>query len=153
MYHHVVEVTPTLDTSAYGSGDHLGTLMTLTGALPSQGGGARLEKITIVDKAKQSAAINVLLFTASPTLTSVDNAALDISDSEMGDKCIGKIAVAAADYVALNANSVAAVCPGTNGFPVKGAAGSTTLYAMLQSAGTPTYAASSLVVKFHFTWD
>jgi hypothetical protein len=149
MQHHIVEVTPVLDTSAYASGDQLGSLMTLSGAVPASGAGAILRAVSIVDKAKQSAALKVLLFDASPTIVSVDNAAADISDAELADKCLGAVAVAAADYVALNANSVATV---QATLPVKPNA-SSTLYALLVSAGSPTYAASDLVLRFHFTWD
>jgi hypothetical protein len=149
VQHHIVEVTPVLDTSAYASGDQQGSLMTLTGAVPAQGEGAVLRAVSVVDKAKQSAAFKIVLFDASPTVASADNAAADVSDAEMADKCIGAVSVAAADYVALNANSVATV---TTTLPVK-AVGGSSLYALMVAAGSPTYAANSLVLRFHFTWD
>jgi hypothetical protein len=145
--HHVVEVSPTLDTSAYTSGDHMGTLMTLTG-VGEAGAGCRLEKVVVVDKAKQSQAMKILLFDASPTITSSDNAAVDISDAEMADKCIGVVSVVTGDYTALNASSVADT---TYNKPIKSPGA--TLYALCVSAGTPTYAADSLVLKFHFSWQ
>jgi hypothetical protein len=31
--------------------------------------------------------------------------------------------------------------------------GGSSLYALMVAAGSPTYAANSLVLRFHFTWD
>ena len=144
---HVAEATPTLDTNIYASGDHMGTLMTLQG-VGEAGAGCRLDKVVIVDAAKQSAAFKILLFNAAPTITSVDNAAADISDAEMAAKCIGVVSVVAGDYTALNVNSVADT---TYNKVIKSPGA--TLYALCVSAGTPTYAAASLTFKFHFSWE
>lgn len=147
----LIEVTPTVDTSAYTSGDHLGSLMTIEGV---NAGGAHLgvlEGVVIVDKAKQSSAINILLFDESPTIASSDNGTVNISDAEMADKSIGHIAIAAADYVALSANSVACKRDLRQHIkPIK----DSKIYALMVSGGTPTYgAASDLVLKFIFRWE
>lgn len=150
MQHHVVEVTPTISTSQYSAGDQVGTLMTLSGAVPGERDGAVLRQVTVVDKAKQKAALTVYLFDASPTVASSDNAAADVADAEMADKCLGKLAVAAGDYSDLSANSTATVAPGVW---CKAAAG-TALYALAVTSGTPTYGAvSDLVFRFHFSWE
>ena len=154
-YSFAVEATPTLDTNAYAAGDHMGTLMTVDPSFSGikDGDAYVLQSITIVDKAKQDAAINVFFFDESPTLTSSDNAALDISDAEMADKCVGFVSIAAGDYADLNVNSVATVRNlGLNVKPIDADA-SGPFYAILQSQGAPTYAASDLVVKFHFAAD
>lgn len=145
--YHVVEVNPTLDTSAYASGDRVGSLMTITGVGES-GSGCVLDKVVIVDQAKQSSALKILLFNAAPTIASADNAAIDITDAEMIAKCIGVIDVPSASYVALANNSVVDVAYARS---VKAPA--MTMYALLVSAGSPTYAASSLRLKFHFSWE
>lgn len=139
-------ITPTIDTSAYASGDQLGSLMTIPNALLNFGAGT-LENITIIDKDKQNAALNILFFSAAPTITSVDNAALDISDTEMVSKCLGYVPIAAADYKSLNVNSVATIAQ-TVAKPNL-IATSDSLYAIILSGGTPTYTSTSgLVVKF-----
>lgn len=148
----VVEVTPTLDTNAYASGDRLGTLMTISGAIRSEGLEAVLSDLVIVDKAKQSQAIDVYFFKAIPTIASADNAAIDISDAEMGEKFIGRVSVATTDYTALAGNSEAS--PASFNRLLCAADNTTTLYALaVCRSGTPTYAAGSLVFKFKFLQD
>lgn len=145
---HTIPATPVIDTNIYADGDHLGSLMTLSGM--SVGGSSHgvLEKVVILDKAGQSAQVDILLFDASPTIASSDNAALNIADAEM-EKCIGYVAIAASDYVSTSANSVASkvIDPGLACKPDADA----TIYALLKCRGTPTYGAvSDLVLQFTF---
>lgn len=150
MQHHVVAVTPTVDTSAYASGDQVGATLTLNGAAPGDGTGTFLRKLTVVDKAKQKSALTVWLFDEAPTVASADQAAADVSDAELVDKALGCVSVAAADYKDLANGSVATVALDLPFKPV----GSSSLYALIVSGGTPTYAAASdLVLKFHFAWS
>ena len=151
MQHHVVEVTPTVSSgAAYDAADQVGGLITLAGAVPAAGDGAILRQISVVDKAKQKAALNVLLFDAEPTVASADNEAANVADTEMAGKCLGAVSIAAGDYVDLSASSVATKATTT---PVK-ANGSASLYALLVTTGTPTYGSTSdLVLRFHFTWE
>lgn len=132
-----IPATPTLDTNAYASGDHMGTLMTLSGALTGV-----LESLVVLDKGKQSKGFTVYLFSAAPTIASADNAALDITDAEM-EKCLGSFPVVTADYDAVANSSVASVKPNLP-FAVSGAA----LYALLMADEAQTHGASDLVVKF-----
>lgn len=149
----VVSAVPTLDTSAYASGDRMGTVMTLTGVFDVPSGAAELTSVTIIDQAGQSAALDILFFTASPTVASADNAAIDISDAEMLAKCVGSVTFAASDYKATASNSVGTLK--NIGLVLQGARNSATtisdsqnLYALLVSRGSPTYAASSLKLLF-----
>ena len=151
----IIEVTPTVDTSAYASGDHLGTVHTLAGAAPGQGLYTVLQSLTIIDKAQQKSALDVFLFDASPTVASSDNAAANITDAEMIDKCIGHIVVAAADYRDIgSANSVAHLKNlGMHLKPDPTATAPLNLYAFVVSRGSPTYAAAGdLVFKYAFEW-
>lgn len=150
----VVSFAPTLDTSAYATGDQMGSLMTISNVCDLSSGAVRILSLTIVDKAKQSVSFDVLFFSSLPTVTSVDNAALDISDAEMAAKCIGSVTVQTTDYKALNANSVATVRgvdlilqPGPASAPTGTNPSQVNLYAILCSRGTPTYAASDLQLR------
>lgn len=146
---HVVEVTPTLDTNAYTSGDRLGSIMTLDGVTE---GGAQITKlatIVIVDGDKQSQALDILFFDELPTVASADNAAIDITDAQMTDKCVGYVAVAAADFKAL-ANSSVAVLKDVNLYLKPAVAAEGKLYALMVTRGTPTHTAAGLVLKFVF---
>jgi hypothetical protein len=147
----IVEVTPTLDTSAYASGDRLGSLMTLSDVVRHQGMEAVLLDVVVLDKVKQSQAIDIYFFRESPTIASADNAAIDISDAEM-EKCIGRVSIATTDYSALANCSEASPAPFNR---LLGAIeGKTSIYALaVCRSGTPTYAASSLVFKFKFLQD
>lgn len=146
----VVEIAPTLDTNAFASGDQISTIQTIDGPSEGYGAGACLEKIVIVDKAKQSSALKLVFFDALPTVASSENAAADVSDAQMAAKCIGAVSIAAGDYVALNANSVATVNPA---MAVRPSAGTNKLYVLIVSAGSPTYGASDLQIKFTFSWE
>jgi hypothetical protein len=134
----VITVTPTVDTNIYASGDQLGTVMTFANALLATGDTCYVKTLTIVDAIKQSSAMKLHLFNASPTLVSVDNAALDFSDATMAATYIGSIVVAAGDWIALNANSVATV---NTELLLQGV--TTSLYGILECAGTPTYTAAT----------
>lgn len=155
-YSFAVEVTPTIDTNAYAAADHLGDLMTIDPSFSGikNGDAYVLQSITIIDQAKQDAAINIFFFDASPTITSSDNAALDIGDDEMVDKCLGVVSIVAGDYADLSANSVATKTNiGLNLRPLDNDTDGI-VYALLQSQGTPTYAATDdLTIKFHFAAD
>jgi hypothetical protein len=155
---HLVEASPTLDTGAYASGDHMGTLMEFTSALANTDWLAVIQSLTVVDKSKQSAAFTLFLFDDIPTLTSVDNAALDISDSEMLDKCIGMISVGSSDYKALNVNSVA--CIKSVGLVVWNKRSRATfndkvnsIWGILMCEGAPTYAADALTLRLGLLQD
>jgi len=139
-----IAVTPTIDTAIYASGDQLGSLMTLSGALIPMRGGL-LESVTIIDKAKQKSDINILFFSALPTIASVDNAALDITDAIMASSCIGYVAVVAANYKDISGSSVATV----NGLGLVLNRTTDDIYAIMLCGGTPTYGSTSdLVLKF-----
>lgn len=148
----VVEVTPTLDTSIYASGDRLGSIMTIPNAARANGFEVVLSDVTIIDKAKQSQAIDILFFDESPTVASADNAAIDITDAEMGDKFLGRVSIATSDYSALANSSEAS--PASFNKVLKPISSSKDLYALcVCRSGTPTYAADSLVIKFKFLQD
>lgn len=145
-YAKVFTFSPTLDTNAYASGDRLGSIVTISNFFQNQGGKCRLLSVVALDQAKQKAAFDIYFFNASPTVASADNAALDITDAEMTAKCIGRISIATGDYgTDLSANSEAT----KQGIDLllQGASDSKDLYVLLRSAGSPTYAASSLSIR------
>jgi hypothetical protein len=152
----VVTMTPTIDTSAYASGDQLGSLVELSNALDDSSGTGTIVSVAVLDKAAQSSALTLLLFKDKPTVASSDNAALNISDSEMA-KCLGIIPIAGTDYVALSANSIASVrnvnlviSSTKSDLNLNG----TSLWAILRSGGSPTYgAASDLVLSIGIKQD
>ena len=132
----VVAVTPTIDTAAYASGDTLTPVMTFADVAIAAGGSGCIVGLTVVDAAAQSAAAELWLFTASPTVPAL-NAAWSISDADAAT-CIGVIPFGPYYASALNSVSCKSVT-----FPfVTGA--TTAIYgvAVIRAAGT--YAATDL---------
>jgi hypothetical protein len=135
----VVSATPTLDTSAYASGDCLHTtVISFASAVGAKLTGF-IEKMVIVDNEVQSQPCELWLFSATVTPAAA-NAAHSISDAHAA-LCIGVIA--SGTYYASALNSVS-VAKGVN-LAIKCAA--TTLYGILVTRGTPTYAVGSLTVS------
>lgn len=142
----VIEVTPTIDTSAYASGDHMGTLMTLsTGRTFELAHNGLLETVSVLAKDSTKNDFTIFFFDASPTVTSTDNDPLDISDAEMADKALGWVQVTTEDFQDL-ANSALATVRGVN-LPLKSTTG--IVYAQMMANEAQTYAAATdLTLKF-----
>lgn len=144
----VVTVTPTVDTSAYASGDLLFDSAEIANAVRANAGLAVLQSITILDKADQGVAFT-LIFANAATDFGTANSAPDPDDTEAAT-VIGIVRVAAADYIDLGASKVATI---TNiGLLCKAGAATTSLYvAGINGTGTPTYgAAGDLVLQLGF---
>jgi hypothetical protein len=147
----IVSVTPTISTSAYTAEDQIGGLQTISNAVRTSGGTSILYSVTVLDKAKQNSDLDIYLFDSSPTVVSSDNAAIDVSDSEMASKCIGYIRVLGSNYSNLSANSVASE---RNLGILLDATGSTSLYALAKINNVATYTSTSdLVFRYHFIQD
>lgn len=133
-------VTPTITAGAYSANDALGGLMEFSDAVNEHSRSGIITNLLIVDKAGQSAAIDVFLFDATFTATA-DNAAwptTNPSETVIGTNCIGVISVTSGDYKTYNGGSLASV---TLTKPIK--VSGTTLYAQAVVRDTPTYAATS----------
>lgn len=146
---HTVTVTPTLDTSAYAAGDRLGSIMTITagnnGSHP-----VTLMDLKVLDKADQGAAFDIMFFNALPTVASADNAAISITATEM-EKYLGHVSITADLYADFGPTKGAV--KSLIGLGLKPANQDGIVYALCVSRGTPTYAASSLVLQFYFAMD
>lgn len=145
-------VTPTISTSAYVSGDRLGSLMEITGMTGSKA--VSLLSVAVVDKSGQSAPIDLVFFGTQPTIASADNDPFDLTDANM-DYFQGKVSIQATDYIASTSNSGASV-PGI-GLALKpiGQTGEIKkVYCQAVIKGSATYATTSaLVFKFYFSLD
>lgn len=149
----LITIRPVLQfAGAYSAGGQMGSVLTLVAGADNVNFSGAVLSLVVIDKAKQSSALDVLFFNASPTLTSTDNTALSISDAEMEAKFIGRVSIAATDYTATAVNSDATVK--AVGLLSQGTPASTSLFAVVQSQGTPTYtSASDLVIKVGILQD
>jgi len=151
----VYEIDPSVGiTPAYADRDLICEKITLNTAV-RESACAVIRKVVIIDQAKQSAAINLVFFHSDPSAsTFTENAEFDCADADL-DNCIGVIAVAGTDYLALKDNSIATVGAANDlYFPIYAKPASTdtstptTIYMAVLSGGTPTYvAAGDLRIK------
>lgn len=150
----LVEVTPTISTSIYASGDQIGGVMTISNAVRIDNqallGQSQLVDVTILDSDKQSAAIDIWLFKSTPTLASSDNAAFSITAANMlSAGCLGYVSVGAS-YSAAAAVS----CSSTTNLGKIVESSTTSIYAVAVVRGTPTYTTTtSLKFAFNFYVD
>lgn len=141
----MIQIAPTLDTNAYATGDRMGSIVTVAGAFPANGSKINILSVSVLDKAKQNAAFEILLFNQLPTIASADNAAIDLTDTEQL-KLVGVIPVLTTDYTTAYGSNSQATKMNVN-LVIPAYVSSTNLYALLVCRGAPTYAADSLVIN------
>lgn len=144
----VYEKTPTLDTSAYASGDLLfdTTAIDLGASFASTTGPVRMEVVGIqgIDAADQKQPFTLLFLNANQSLGTV-NSAPDVSDAN-ALKVIGQASVIAEDYKDLG-DAACFQNPELLPVPLQLAAGSRYLYLAGLSEGTGTYGAASITLR------
>jgi hypothetical protein len=124
---------------AYVAGNAVGAKRTLTNAVRVSGGTGIIDSVVLLDRANQKAAMELIIFDSDPTnATITDHAAFVFGTDDL--KVVARISIGAADYVTLN--SKALVCLRGLAIAVK-AVGSTSLFAVLVTTGTPTFAATT----------
>lgn len=142
----IVSATPTLDTNAYGSGDLVGTKMTFDlSAFRAAGGNVVLESVLIRDLAKQSANLDLVLFSSDPTASTLtDNAAFDPHDTDLA-AVVAVIPITT--HNAYNDNGISYARNLAIPLNLDVTDASLNLYGVLVARATPTYAASDLRVN------
>lgn len=146
-----ISVTPTLDTSAYASGDVFVATTAIPGSARGGGQPSTLVGITLLDKADQSAfACNVLFYRSNVSVGTI-NAAPSISDAN-NENFEGLIPINAGDWVDVGGSKIVNKTATDVGMPL-GVRGDSTnkCYFAIIAVGTPgTYSADSLIVTFEF---
>jgi hypothetical protein len=144
-----ISVAPTVDTSAYASGDLVGPKQTLTGAGFAGVYTGTIHSVTITDLENQNADFDLVIFSTDPTGTTfTDNVAFDIADADLPKViCVIQVTtnVAFADNGVVIANGNNCVFDAT--------ASTGTLYAapVIRSAGT--FTASGLTFRYSILQD
>lgn len=145
----LISITPTLDTSAYASGDLLADVTTVTSAALSTGGRAKLMSVLVVDEDDQGVAFNIFV-TSSSTSWGTFNLAPTISDAT-ARSIQAIIPIATADYYDLGGVRVAQPAIAQNIGVICETSGSANLYvALVNGSGTPTFTASGLKIILGF---
>ncbi|PPE78319.1 hypothetical protein C3941_19860 [Kaistia algarum] len=138
----VFDVTLVLDTSAYADNDVLFIGQEITNFFSAAGGKRMIQNLAVIDEDDQGVGFDLLLFNADPSIGTI-NSPPSISDANVR-KFLGKVSVAAGDYIDLGGCRVADVTP--IGKELKGV--TTSLWiAGITRLGTPTYTAAGLKLK------
>jgi hypothetical protein len=146
----VKDVTLTLDTSAYASGDVIAATQQVNAALRITDGTGMLSSIEIIDKDDQGAAFTIYILSADVAV-GTENAAPSITDGDAAS-ILGHVDVATGDYKDLGGVKVA--CKTALNIPVVAVSGTDDLYvAVVNSTGTPTYTASGIVLRLGILQD
>ena len=145
----VKDITLTTDTSAYSAGDLIAETQVVSGAARITNGTGQITQIVVVDEADQKAQLTVYFLSANNTF-GTENALPSISDANAG-AILGRVRVEVADYDDLGGVSVAAIpCA----IPFAAVSGTSDLYvAVVNGAGAPTYAATSLKLRVGIQQD
>lgn len=140
----LVNVTLSTDTAAYANGDLIADTQVITDALREKNGCANLRSFTMIDQADQGVALDVYLMSGSGSF-GTENAAPSIADADALTICC-IIPIASGDWKDIGGSRV--VHFGNINKIVQAAPGTRDLYiAVVNGAGTPTYAADSLVCR------
>lgn len=138
-----VAATPTVSNgSIYAAKDAIGALLTFTGAVRANGATGTLSAVQIVDKGQQMAALDLVLFDSSITAPT-DNAIFAPTDAEVA-LCVGVVPILTTDYADFSTNSIATKA--NLGLTFKAGSGTSSLFGVLVSRGTPTYTSTSDIV-------
>ena len=143
----VIDVTCTLDTSAYASGDLLFDTQAATSAARVNAGKVVLESVTVLDEDDQGIAFDLYFLDANNSM-GTENSAPSISDAN-ARAILGYVPILSTDYRDLGGCRVA--CKAGIGLAMKAGSGTTTIYvAGVNGTGTPTFTASGLRLKLGF---
>lgn len=136
------EAAPSVDTGAYASGDLIGKgPLIFRDAVRVPGGSGILHTVTLMDLAKQDAAIDLVFFSGNlPRTTFTDNAAWDVDDGDLR-RYLGKVKLTSSNYVDFSDSSAASAEAVGLAFTLP--PGTRDLYCVLVSRGSPTYAAAT----------
>lgn len=152
-----VQIAPTVtvDTSAYAAGDCIGGKLTLTNAMRVSGGTGILQSLFVLDVSGQKPALEILIFNADPTASTLtDQSGISIHANDK-PKIIRRLSIATSDYITVgpagNYIYIADLSPGSR---MLQAVGSANLYAVIVAVAAPDFVASTdLTVRFGIMRD
>lgn len=148
----VLSVTPTVGTASYATGDLIGAAAMAFPAIGTPYRSGKLVAVDIIDLSGQSAALDVVLFSANPTAsTFADNDAVALHSDDFA-KVITTVTFAASDYKVLaTGKSFGKVILAA---PLPFVLSTAVIYAILVSRGSPDYvAATDVTVRLHLEID
>lgn len=146
----VLDVTLSLDTSAYADNDVLAAPQEVTNFFRKPGGVAILQSLELIDEDDQAIDVDVVFLNANGSIGN-ENAAFAPADS-VARTIIGKVSLTSTDYMDCSNSQIA--FKGLLGWPMKAAADTTSVWvAAVVRSGTPTFTASGIRLKIGVIWD
>ena len=151
----IIDVTPTLDTSEYASGDALLNHVEIPNAVIGNGGVSELINITVNSKKASATGMTVILMQSAQSMESA-NTAMDITAVEgTAANFLGHVDFGASSSFDMG-NYIISMATGntqtkTRTLPmlIQADAGSTSIYFTVIILGTVTYADGDLTFRFH----
>lgn len=144
-----VDLTFSLDTNIYASGDVLADTQVLAGAMRMRDLTGVLSGFTLFDEDDQGIELDVVFLSANVSI-GTENAAVSVTDANARE-ILGIVNVASSDWKDLGGVRVATVR--NVNLPIKPASQTQDVYVALITRGTPTHTASGLRGRFHFFQD
>ena len=148
----IIDVTPTLTAAAYATGRTLGTVEKLGFNIPKLGtrpSSGIIRSITTIAYDDISPTIDLYMFDQSITQMT-DNQAAAITDADAA-KCIGKVAIASADFADIGASRVA--YKANVDLPFSISSSGIGIYMQAIAKASDTYTASGLKFRFAIEFD
>lgn len=145
----LIDVTLTLDTSAYIDGDVFCDTATLSNAVRVNGGRGILQSIVVLDEDDVGQTIDFVFFSVTQSL-GTKNSTPNISDANARD-CLGAVRVASSDY--LDFGGVKVATKTGIGLHLEAASGSRNLFLGGIIRGAGTYTASGVRLRLGILWD
>jgi hypothetical protein len=143
----VIEVTLSLDTSAYADGDVLADTQEVPHVFRGKNDSRKLTSVALLDEDDQGVALDLVFASANVSL-GTENLAPDITDAN-ARSLLGALRIATTDYIDLGGSRLATV-RGIN-LMLESAADSTSLYmGAITRGGTPTHTAAGIKVRLGF---
>lgn len=143
----VIDLTATLDTSAYAAGDVLFDTQELANAARVTAGVTILQSIVVLDEDDQTAAAMDFYFFNANTSLGTENSAPSITDAN-ARTLVGRVSLAAADFTDLGGSKLG-VKTGIE-LVMKADTAQTSLWVAAVTQGTPTQTASGIRCRFGF---
>lgn len=145
----IINVNPTLDTSAYTANDVLFATTEVTAAVRANDAGGTVMSVTVIDQDDQRAGMVLYLLQTNVALGTF-NAAPSITDANSLN-ILGRIDIAASDWTDLGGT---AVCSKQNlNIPILPASGTDDIFVAAVTLGTPTHTASGIRLRFGIVQD
>ncbi len=144
-----VDVTFSLDTSAYAAGDVLAESQVIAGCMRVANGTGVLGGFVLLDEDDQGAELDVVFLSENVSI-GTENAAVAVSDAH-ARSVLGIVKVSADAWVDLGGARVATLL--NVNVPVRPAADTNDVHVALVTRGTPTHSAGGIRGRFTFFQD